>query len=162
MKNMPVKTHLEVNIDLPWEAYLPREYVPGQKLRIEVYRRLSRIRSHESLEDFQTELRDRYGPIPEVTEWLVRLADLRLLATHWQIASIHLEGKGLEGTEGPVDVVIGYRHPRKIETLAKRSGGRLVVVDKESAYLRTKPHERDPMSLFRLLQHALRLPDKSV
>src|SRR4029077_51180 len=105
MKNMPVKTHLEVNLDLPWEAFLPRDYVPGQKLRIEIYRRLSRIRDHVGLEDFKNELRDRYGAIPEKTEWLMRLAELRLLATRWQIASIHLEGKGLEGGEGPVDAV---------------------------------------------------------
>ncbi len=157
MKNMPVKTHLEVNLDLPWEAFLPRDYVPGQKLRIEVYRRLSRIRDHERLEDFKNELRDRYGPIPESTEWLMRLADLRLLATSWQIASIHLEGKGLEGGEGPVDIVFGYRHPRKIEELAKRNA-RLVVVDKESAYLRTKLEERPPEAMYRVLQHVLRLP----
>lgn len=162
MKNMPVKAHLEVNIDLPWEAYLPRDYVPGQKLRIEVYRRLSRIRKHDRLEDFQNELRDRYGPIPEPTEWLMRLAELRLLATRWQIASIHLEGKGLENAEGPVDVVMGYRHPRKIESLAKRSNGRVIVVDKESAYLRTKIEERSPLSLYRLLQHVLRLPSENV
>src|SRR5262245_20288414 len=118
MKNMPVKTHLEVNLDLPWEAYLPRDYVPGQKLRIEIYRRLSRIRDYERLEDFKNELRDRYGAIPEKTEWLMRLANLRLLATRWQIASIHLEGKGLEGGEGPVDVVLGYRNPRLIESLS--------------------------------------------
>ena len=162
MKNMPVKTHLEVNIDLPWEAFLPRDYVPGQKLRIEVYRRLSRIRKADRLEDFQNELRDRYGPIPEPTEWLMRLAELRLLATRWQIASIHLEGKGLEGVEGPVDVVMKYRHPRKIENLAKRSMGRVLVVDREAAFLRTKIDERSPISLYRLLQNVLRLPDESV
>jgi transcription-repair coupling factor (superfamily II helicase) len=161
MKNMPVKTHLEVNLDLPWEAFLPRDYVPGQKLRIEVYRRLSRIRDHERLEDFKNELRDRYGPIPETTEWLTRLAELRLLATYWQIASIHLEGKGLENEEGVVDVVFGYRHPRKIETLSKRSGGRLKVVDGASAYLRTRIEERPPEPLYRLLQHVLRLPEEA-
>ncbi len=162
MKNMPVKTHLEVNVDLPWEAFLPRDYVPGQKLRIEVYRRLSRIRDHERLEDFKKELRDRYGPVPESTEWLMRLADLRLLATHWQIASIHLEGKGLEGGEGPVDIVFGYRHPRKIETLAKRSKGRLIVVDNASAYLRTKPHERPAEAMDRVLQQVLCLSEETV
>ncbi len=49
LKNMPVKTHLEVTLDLPWPAVLPREYVPGQKQKIEVYRRLARIRRLERL-----------------------------------------------------------------------------------------------------------------
>jgi predicted unusual protein kinase regulating ubiquinone biosynthesis (AarF/ABC1/UbiB family) len=89
--------------------------------------------------------------------WLMRLAELRLLATRWQIASIHLEGKGLESGEGPVDVVFGYRNLRLIETLSKRSGGRLIVVDAASAYLRTKVEERAPEPLYRLLQYVLRL-----
>src|SRR5205823_4678709 len=44
LKQMPVKTHLEVTVDLPWPSVLPRDYVPGQKQKIEVYRRLSRVR----------------------------------------------------------------------------------------------------------------------
>src|SRR5207244_928132 len=44
LKNQPLRTHLEVTIDLPWAAFLPRDYVQGQKLRIEVYRRLARVR----------------------------------------------------------------------------------------------------------------------
>ena len=95
MKHLPLKTPLEVTVDLPWPAFLPRDYVPGQKLKIEVYRRLSRIRRPDRLADFRTELRDRYGPWPDTVEWLLRLAELRLLASRWQIASVHLEGKGV-------------------------------------------------------------------
>ena len=75
---MPPRTPLEVNVDLPWPAYLPRDYVPGQKLRIEVYRRLARVRDPEKLDDFRQELRDRYGPLPEPAEWLLRTAEVRL------------------------------------------------------------------------------------
>ena len=32
MKNLPLKTPLEVSVDLPWPAFLPRDYVPGQRL----------------------------------------------------------------------------------------------------------------------------------
>src|SRR5262249_34009025 len=60
MKHLPLKTPLEVTVDMPWPAYLPRDYVPGQKLKIEVYRRLSRIRRPDRLEDFRRELRDRF------------------------------------------------------------------------------------------------------
>ncbi len=149
LKNMPVKTHMEVTIDLPWPALLPRDYVPGQKLKIEVYRRLSRIRKLDRLDDFRRELRDRYGLIPTLTEWLLRLTELRILASHWQIATLHLEGKwdhpagSAEPQEisaiGPVDLVLGYRQPRKVERLVKQSEDRLKVVDSQSAYLRLRP-----------------------
>jgi len=65
---------LDVAIDLPWQAYLPRDYVPGQRLRIEVYRRLARVRRADRLDDFRQELRDRFGPPPEPADWLLRMA----------------------------------------------------------------------------------------
>src|SRR5262249_35878317 len=76
LKNQPLKTHLEVTVELPWPAFLPREYISSQRQRIEVYRRLSRIRRRERLDDFRQELRDRFGPLPEAVEWLLRLAEL--------------------------------------------------------------------------------------
>src|SRR5439155_5709783 len=51
LKNQPLRTPLEVELTLPWTAYLPRDYVSGQRPRIEVYRRLSRIRRLERLEE---------------------------------------------------------------------------------------------------------------
>ncbi|HZZ78865.1 MAG TPA: transcription-repair coupling factor, partial [Gemmataceae bacterium] len=172
LKNMPLKTHMEVTIDLPWPALLPRDYVQGQKLKIEVYRRLSRIRKLDRLDDFRRELRDRYGPIPTPVQWLLRLTDLRILASHWQIATIHLEGKwqhpegATEPQEltavGPIDVVLGYRHPRKVERLANQSDGRLKIVDAQSAYFRLKPEEYDPLKLYERLKVLLRLPNRPV
>ena len=203
LKNMPVKTHLEVTIDLPWPAVLPRDYVPGQKLKIEVYRRLSRVKKLDRLDDFRRELRDRYGPIPPSVEWLLRLAELRILASHWQVAEIHLEGKwsvaplpdregrrgdrekgrkgegdtdpltpllpvspspnlpgSLSSEGGPIDVVLVYRHPRKMERLAKRAGDRLRIADAQSAYFRLKPEEYEPLALFAALKLLLRLPER--
>ena len=161
MKNQPLRTPLEVNIDLPWEAYLPRDYVPGQRLRIEAYRRLARIRRLERLEDFRQELRDRFGPIPEPTEWLLRLGELRLLATRWQIGTIHFE-KLLDKSVGPMDAVLGYRAPRKVQRLAARSEGRLRIVDGSSAYMRLGTAEMKPEKLYLALKHLLRLPSRDV
>jgi transcription-repair coupling factor (superfamily II helicase) len=169
LKHLPVKTHLEVTVDLPWPSVLPRDYVPGQRQKIEVYRRLSRVRRTDRLEDFRAELRDRFGPIPRPVEWLLRLAELRLLASRWQVATVHLEGRGLETpaaeTEpqplqatGPVDLVLGYRNPGKIQKLAKRSEGRLKVVDEATAYYRLEPEEYEPLGLYRAVTHLLRVP----
>src|SRR5207249_6518247 len=105
LKNQPLRTPLETTIDVPWPAFLPRDYVRDQRQRIEVYRRLARIRRLERLDDFRQELRDRFGPIPEPAEWMLRLAKLRLLAARWQIATVHLEGPA-EGSPGPTDLVL--------------------------------------------------------
>src|SRR5215831_11043342 len=157
MKNQPLRTPLESSIDLPWPAFLPRDYVHGQRQRIEVYRRLARIRRLERLDDFRVELRDRFGPIPEPTEWMLRLAQLRLLAARWQIATIHLEGPA-EGSVGPTDVVLGYRSPRQINRLANRSDGRLRIVDDSSAYFRLRGAEESPEALYTVLEKLLFRP----
>jgi transcription-repair coupling factor (superfamily II helicase) len=175
LKNLPLRTPLEVTVDLPLPAFLPRDYVPGQKLRIEVYRRLARIRRRERLADFRQELRDRFGPTPEAVEWLLRLVELRLLAARWQIASVHLEGKGvrkaepqakertpviLEPSLGPIDLVLSYRNRRRIDRLAARAEGRLRIVDEQSAYFRLKPDELAPPDLYDRVKHLLRFPER--
>jgi transcription-repair coupling factor (superfamily II helicase) len=165
MKNLPRRTYLEVNIDLPWPAYLPRDYVPGQRLKIEVYRRLARIRRPDRLEEFRQELRDRYGELPEPAEWMLRLAELRILAARWQVATIHLEPPSLNGQNAdgrPIDVVLGYRSDRLMRRLARRSGGRLRIVDQASAYFRLKGAEKQPLALYASLKDLLRLPARSV
>jgi transcription-repair coupling factor (superfamily II helicase) len=137
LKEMPAKMHLEVNIDLPWPAYLPHDYVPGQKQRIEVYRRLARIRERAKLDDFRQELRDRYGPPPEPADWMLRLAEIRLLAARWQIANVHRDGK---------DIVLTYKGPRAMKKLAEHSAKALRVVDATQAYWR--PENDEPIALY--------------
>jgi transcription-repair coupling factor (superfamily II helicase) len=152
-KNLPLKAALEVNVDLPWPAYLPRDYVPAQRLRMEVYRRLARVRDPRKLEDFRQELRDRYGPVPEAADWLLRLGELRLLAARWQIASVHRDGP---------NVVLTYRNATRARQLADRSEGRLKVVDERSIYCRLSPKEEAPVQLYPLVKHLLRGPRETV
>jgi transcription-repair coupling factor (superfamily II helicase) len=157
MKNQRLKTPLEVTVDLPWEAYLPRDYVPGQRLRIEVYRRLARVRRLERLEDFRTELRDRFGPLPESAEWLLRLAEVRLLAARWQVAQVKLE-KPAPGASGPTDLVLNYRSSRQIKRVAQASNDRLRIVDENSAYFRLTKDETSPEGLYACLRRLLAAP----
>jgi len=146
IKNLPQKTSLDVSVDLPWPAYLPRDYVHGQKQRMEVYRRLARIRDVRKIEDFRTELRDRYGPVPDAAEWLLRLTELRLLAARWQISMVHRNGP---------DIVLTYRSEKRIGQLAGRSAGRVKVVDEKNAYCRLQEGEEEPLKLYAMLQNLL-------
>ncbi len=64
LKRMPPQLKIEVNIDLPGEAFLPDQYVPDQRAKIDVYRRLARIGSEEDLQAILAELEDRFGSPP--------------------------------------------------------------------------------------------------
>jgi len=126
LKRLPPKVSVEVNVDLPGEAYLPRTYVPDQRTKIDLYRRLARIASEADLADFAGELVDRFGPLSEVVDRLISLSELRIWAHRYGIDSIHLEDRF---------AVFGYTSPSQIQSLARQSGGELRVVDGKSAYL---------------------------
>ena len=126
LKRLPPRKSIEVNVDLPGEGYLPRSYVPDQRTKIDLYRRLARIASEEDLADFAAELVDRFGPRPEVVDRLISLCELRIGAHRFGIDSIHVEDRY---------VVFGYTSAAQIQRLARATGGRLRVVDDQSAYL---------------------------
>ena len=46
LKREPAKVSINVDIDLPITAWIPDEYVPDRKQKIELYRRIS---SHQSI-----------------------------------------------------------------------------------------------------------------
>jgi transcription-repair coupling factor (superfamily II helicase) len=154
MKHQPLRTPLEVHLDLPWAAYLPRDYVAGQKLRIEVYRRLTRVRRLDQLSEFREELRDRFGPIPEPAEWLLRLQELRILCAGWKVGHVYLEVPN-EGMTGPTYLMLGYRGERKIRQLAARVGGELRVVDEKSASYKLGPQEMGQEELYGVLREMM-------
>ncbi|MFM7149913.1 MAG: TRCF domain-containing protein, partial [Gemmataceae bacterium] len=155
MKREPLRAPMEVNIELPIEAYLPRDYVNGQKTRIEVYRRLARIKLLPRLDEFREELSDRFGPIPEVAEWLLRLQELRILSANWRIGDIHLEGPPEGLTTGAHYLVLRYKGPKKIKELAARCE-ELRIADDESAYYKLGEQERHPEALYALVCEMLR------
>ncbi len=116
----------DCTIELAWRAYLPRDYVTAPKLKMELYRRLGRLRSLERLDDFRRELADRFGAPPVQAENLLAEAELRILAEKWQVGRIHVEDDY---------AVLSYRSARRIEDLAKRHPGVVRVVDEKSAYI---------------------------
>jgi transcription-repair coupling factor (superfamily II helicase) len=69
-----------VQINLPLAAYLPEAYVPDSTLRLQLYRRLAGLTSEDEINDLRTELKDRFGPLPEETENLLFQLRLKLHA----------------------------------------------------------------------------------
>jgi transcription-repair coupling factor (superfamily II helicase) len=126
LKQLPPKTSIEVDVDLPGEGYIPRSYVPDLRLKIDLYRRLGRVSNRTELDDFQAELVDRFGQPPPLVQHLLVMASIRIAAHRWGVTSIHLEDQY---------AVFTYTSARKIQQLAAANGGRLRVVDAKSAYL---------------------------
>jgi len=128
LKNEPIREHHHVAIDLPCTAYLPSDYIPPGRIKIEMYRKLSAVHSLEELSALEAEMEDRFGNIPNPARKVILLKELQILAQHWQIDSIRLEAEF---------AVFGYRDKNHILALAKSNQDRVPIriVDHKSAYI---------------------------
>ena len=55
------------------------EYIASERLRFDAYRKLGNLQSEAALDDFEEELRDRYGKLPVAVKNLLKVTRLRIL-----------------------------------------------------------------------------------
>jgi transcription-repair coupling factor (superfamily II helicase) len=116
------------------------------RIKIDLYRRLSRMTAEKDLDEFRAELADRFGPLPAPVEQLVKLARLRMWAHGWKLGSIHIEGQY---------VVLGYKNRKQLDLLVARSMGQLRIADDQSAYLPLGKAVSDPEAVVAALETLL-------
>ena len=69
-----------VSIELPLQAYIPDDYVPSERLRLQLYRRLASVQEPAQVKELESELQDRFGPLPEPVQNLLYQLRLKTLA----------------------------------------------------------------------------------
>ncbi len=74
----PLHAGPEVNLQLP--ALLPDDYLPDVSQRLRLYKRIASAADATALADLQSEVVDRFGPLPGPARTLFRIAALRLRA----------------------------------------------------------------------------------
>jgi transcription-repair coupling factor (superfamily II helicase) len=82
----------EVKVDLPVDANLPVDYLPGERLRLEAYRSLASAATDEAVEAVRAELLDRYGQIPAAVENLLAVARFKVLCRRHGVREVSLQG----------------------------------------------------------------------
>jgi transcription-repair coupling factor (superfamily II helicase) len=83
----------EVKVELPIDANLPRDYITGERLRLDAYRRVAEVATAEQLQEVRAELIDRYGALPESVQNLLAVAAFRLHARTYGVAEVALQGR---------------------------------------------------------------------
>lgn len=108
----------EVRIELPVDAHLPHDYIPSERLRLEIYKRLAEVRTDADVDEVHAELLDRYGNPPEVVESLLVVARFRARCRQVGVGEVTLAGKYVRFA--PVDlpdsrvVRLQRLHPKSI------------------------------------------------
>src|SRR3546814_8342168 len=102
----------QITVDAP--ILIPDDYVPDLDLRMGLYRRLNEVEDKAGLEAFAAELIDRFGKLPDPTENLIRLIEIKLNAKKACIARIEL---------GPRRALVSFHddRPPNIDGLERKS-----------------------------------------
>ncbi len=97
-------------------AALPAAYIPEAQQRIEMYRKLAQAADSEALRQLKTELRDRFGPLPEPVELILKIADLKIAAAARGVTIIECKEDKLMLTRHNDFVMAGGKFPRLRKT----------------------------------------------
>ncbi len=116
----PVDTHLELQI----AGQLPKAYIPSDKHRMEIYRRIHRATALESIEQVERDLTEAYGEPPAPAATLFELAEIR----------VALQSLGVESlTRHDEDLVFSTRHVRRLQERLADAPGSVRLVDSPTA-----------------------------
>ncbi|MCE0763167.1 transcription-repair coupling factor [Pseudonocardia kujensis] len=123
----------EVRVDLPVDAHVPHDYVDGERLRLEVYRKIAEAADEAALEAIVEELKDRYGEPPQPVLNLLAVARFRQLCRELGIAEVAAAGTQIR--IGPVELPESkqMRFKRLHPKGQYKAAARLVTVPKPAA-----------------------------
>ncbi|WP_218852053.1 transcription-repair coupling factor [Nocardioides panaciterrulae] len=85
----------EVRIELPVDAHLPHGYIPSERLRLEMYKRLAEVRCDADVDLINEELLDRYGEPPQEVSSLLLVARFRARARQAGVGEVTIAGKNV-------------------------------------------------------------------
>jgi transcription-repair coupling factor (superfamily II helicase) len=120
----------DVRVDLPVDAHVPHDYVTGERLRLEVYRKIAEAADEAALTAIVEELQDRYGELPAPVHNLLAVARFRQTCRTLGVAEVTVAGNGIR--LGPLDLPDSaqLRLKRLHPKAAYKPAARVVLVPK--------------------------------
>ncbi len=106
MKHEKVEPLPTTMIDLGTPTYIPKNYIPLDRHRMDIYRKIAVARTPADLQQIEAELADVYGPVPEEVKLLLDIGELRIAAAKWDIRSI-VASQPVPGKPG--DLVFSFK-----------------------------------------------------
>jgi transcription-repair coupling factor (superfamily II helicase) len=96
LKGLPVEEDINIQIELPVSAYIPKNFIRSEGDRINLYKSLGSIKAQSEAEDILLKLKERFGSIPEVVTNLLNIAKIKCLSKKAKIEKvIYLKGRGV-------------------------------------------------------------------
>ncbi|MHC4382671.1 MAG: transcription-repair coupling factor [Planctomycetota bacterium] len=147
------ETSIDTVVDIGIAGSLPRGYIPSTARRMEAYRRASGADSPEEVAAVEQDLTSAYGAPPPSAVTLLRLAELRVLATMHAARSV---------TRHEGDIIFAAEKPEALKSTLDGAQGTVRIVggpDRKGltqVYYRPPPAYLDGDSILTVLLQRLR------
>jgi transcription-repair coupling factor (superfamily II helicase) len=107
-----------VRVELPVDAHLPHDYIPGERLRLEAYRKIAEAVDSDGLAAVTEELTDRYGAPPPPVATLLDVARFRQTCRAHGVGEVSVQGSSLRFAPVRLQdsqlVRLGRLHPKAV------------------------------------------------
>jgi len=136
-------------VDLGFPTTIPKNYIPTDRHRMDMYRKIAVARGSEDLKQIANELADVYGPVPDEVKLLLEWQQLRIAASKQDIKSVVTSGR---------DVVFSFTKEAttQAESLFADTKGKIRIPDPKTVYLRLAASYFEPRTLMTILRKILR------
>jgi transcription-repair coupling factor (superfamily II helicase) len=131
------ETSIDTVVDIGISGSLPRGYIPSTARRMEAYRRASGADSLAEVEAVEQDLISAYGAPPASAVTLLRLAELRVLATMHAAPSV---------TRHEGDIIFAAEQPEALKAILDAAQGTVRIVGGPDYKGRTQVYYRPPAS----------------
>jgi transcription-repair coupling factor (superfamily II helicase) len=147
LKKEPRAARPEAHVELAVTAYIPKTYIPGDRQRMDIYRRLTRCESLEMLAELEKDVKDAFGEPPRQAIIFFALTEVRLLCQMFGIDSVIRQ---------PPDIVLKVNDGARASFAMTGAPGTLRVIDEKTIYLRMPPTFVEPEAALMVLRNLLR------
>ena len=127
LNNTPIKKK-EVEIKLSVSAFISTDYINEDRVRLELYRRLSKCESIRDVLDIEEEMLDRFGKLDTPTTQFLQIITIKILATMKKVISVSNYGQ---------NITLKYEDDKK-EYIKSRSKDDDDIISTVLAHLRGK------------------------
>ena len=79
-KGEAVSVWVEPELRLGVQGHIPESYVDSEAQRLQLYRRLSAVTDSAALQALHNEMQDRFGVLPEATQQLLEVLEIKIVA----------------------------------------------------------------------------------
>jgi len=129
----------ETKVEFDASALLPAHYVNDNVERLNLYRRLSKAKTEEEIDEWRDEIKDRFGPVPKEAESLISGTKIKLFASHNFFIKVTVRSDRMWLTCPKPDSETGEKFygeglfQELLEKIEKTKPGKYQVIQKEDA-----------------------------